>query len=304
MGLGFHALHLLAYAKNDGAEFAKVCTIGRQGLHISPDVLAWALREIGSPRSDAEIASLYATGFCEDLLKSVFGAETVDSMDASSYEGATLVHDLNVPLDDPPTFDVVMDFGTLEHVFNAPAALSTMIRMCRAGGRIIHVLPCNNFCGHGFWQFSPELFFSLYSKERGFDALDVFVARESETLHWRKVRSTLEKKDRVLLTNSFETFVLVVARKAGEATDPLAVAPQQSDYEGATWVEGGEGDRHSSERSSAASRMDYHLSRLGLRQLFKYLVQMVRRYREQRAAPDYETVPLPAQPRRSSPGGA
>ena len=40
--------------------------------------------------------------------------------------------------------------------------------LCKNGGTIIHSLPSNNNCGHGFWQFSPELFFSLYNEKNGF----------------------------------------------------------------------------------------------------------------------------------------
>ena len=41
------------------------------------------------------------------------------------------------------------------------------IKLTKIGGMIIHALPANNFCGHGFWQFSPELFYELYSPENG-----------------------------------------------------------------------------------------------------------------------------------------
>jgi hypothetical protein len=37
-------------------------------------------------------------------------------------------------------------------------------------------LPGDCQCGHGFWQFSPELFFSLYSSKNGYEQTEVFYA--------------------------------------------------------------------------------------------------------------------------------
>jgi 2-polyprenyl-3-methyl-5-hydroxy-6-metoxy-1,4-benzoquinol methylase len=54
-------------------------------------------------------------------------------------------------------YDTVIDSGTLEHIFKAPEALEYCLLLCKPGGQILHMLPSNNWCGHGFWQFSPEL---------------------------------------------------------------------------------------------------------------------------------------------------
>jgi hypothetical protein len=54
--------------------------------------------------------------FAEDILAPL-GFE-VSSVDASDYEGATIVHDLNIPIPRElvEQFDIVWDGGTLEHV--------------------------------------------------------------------------------------------------------------------------------------------------------------------------------------------
>ena len=65
-------------------------------------------------------------------------------------------------------FDTIIDFGTSEHIFNVVENLSNISKFCKNNGIILHSLPANNNCGHGFWQFSPELFFSLYSENNGF----------------------------------------------------------------------------------------------------------------------------------------
>ena len=86
-------------------------------------------------------------------------------MDASSFEGATVVHDLNLPITEAlkGRFDVVCDAGTIEHVMNFPTAIRNCMEMVRVGGHLILGTPANNFFGHGFYQFSPELWFRLFS---------------------------------------------------------------------------------------------------------------------------------------------
>jgi 2-polyprenyl-3-methyl-5-hydroxy-6-metoxy-1,4-benzoquinol methylase len=76
----------------------------------------------------------------------------VSSIDASDYENATYVHDLNVPIPDhlKGQFDLVDDGGTLEHVFNFPVALRNCMEMVKVGGHLLLNVPTNNFVGHGF----------------------------------------------------------------------------------------------------------------------------------------------------------
>ena len=62
-------------------------------------------------------------------------------------------------------FDVVYDGGTLEHVFNFPVALRNAMELLRPGGRLFTIHTCaNNLCGHGFYQFSRELFYRTLSQ--------------------------------------------------------------------------------------------------------------------------------------------
>ena len=63
---------------------------------------------------------------------------------------------------------MLFDGGSLEHIFNAPVALTSYMRMVRPGGHLLLALPANNYCGHGMYQFSPEFFFSALSEQNGF----------------------------------------------------------------------------------------------------------------------------------------
>lgn len=87
------------------------------------------------------------------------------SIDYSEYESADYVFDLNnneIPKDLIEAFDVIVDGGTLEHIFNIHSALNNLYKMLRQGGRIIHFSPAANYIDHGFYVFSPTLFWDFY----------------------------------------------------------------------------------------------------------------------------------------------
>src|SRR5215813_2183095 len=44
--------------------------------------------------------------------------------------------------------------------------------------------PPTNYCGHGFWQFSPELFFSLYSEKNGYSDIRIFLVSLDDWDTW------------------------------------------------------------------------------------------------------------------------
>ena len=62
-------------------------------------------------------------------------------MDNSDFEDADFIHDLNsVPAPKPlrDRFDVIFNYGTIEHVFHVPNALQNIHDMLKVGGRVIH----------------------------------------------------------------------------------------------------------------------------------------------------------------------
>ncbi len=110
----------------------------------------------------------------ESSFFSKFGFTKVETLDISAYEGAQHIFDLNEP--DLPSqlagrFDAVLNGGTLEHVFHIPNALTSITRMLRPGGYAIHILPCNGWVDHGFFQISPTLMFDYYAAA-GFDTIE------------------------------------------------------------------------------------------------------------------------------------
>jgi SAM-dependent methyltransferase len=219
MGLDYHAMNFLRYAGRERA-FGETITIARQEIHVNEVVLGRILPLRAGYRHQA---------FCEDLLTEYFAASRVDSLDLSDFEDATHTHDMNQPLPESlwGKYDTVIDSGCIEHVYNAPQALKNCSLLCREGGTIVHVLPANNFCGHGFWQFSPELFFSLYSPANGYRDTEVFVSDYVDKQRWFRVKPPSEGR-RVNVLSSSELSVMVrTVRDSG----PFSHASvQQSDY--------------------------------------------------------------------------
>ena len=108
---------------------------------------------------------LQEDGYAETLMEKLgFGA--METMDFSDYEGATVLHDLNKrpkkSLENK--FDLIFDGGTVEHVFNVPAALEGLFRMLKPGGRLISANGLNGWYGHGMYQFNPELVWTFWRR--------------------------------------------------------------------------------------------------------------------------------------------
>ena len=104
-----------------------------------------------------------------DTLFGSVGFDQVSALDYSDFEDAEYIFDLNSP-DIPSTlkeqFDVVIDHGTMEHVFHIPNCLANIHGMLKVGGRVIHSSPSSNFIDHGFYTFSPTFFHDYYSANK------------------------------------------------------------------------------------------------------------------------------------------
>jgi hypothetical protein len=219
MGIDMHALHLLSWASSKSNGLGVTATIGRQAMYVSPAELR---RQVSLPPDYPD------PQYCEDLLVGVFGAKRVDSFDNSDYEGCTHIADFNQPLVPPGQYDTVLDSGCLEHIYNVPQGLRNISMLCAAGGQILHCVPANNFCGHGFWQFSPELFFSLYSTKNGYSATQVFIADLSDESSWYEVKPPSNGLRVTVRSDSdHRLYVLCRTVKMGDFSHESV---QQSDY--------------------------------------------------------------------------
>jgi SAM-dependent methyltransferase len=223
MGLETNAAALLLKMRHDDVSFGRVLTLGHQHLHLEPATYRRVLTRLGLPL--AEEVPLYADSLIEAL-----GATDVEALDASNYEGATRLHDLNepVPASWHEQFDLVFDGGTLEHVFNFPVALKNCMQMVKPNGRFVAVTMPNNWCGHGFYQFSPELFFRAFSPENGFSVVEMYFA-DTDGNHFYRVVDPAAVRERVQLWTNDPVYLLVHARR-DTVREVFSIRPQQSDY--------------------------------------------------------------------------
>src|SRR5262245_18875571 len=239
MGIDVPSMQLLCCAKNAGVDFEATCMIGRQTINASEKNLRAIFGKIGVP--DSELAQLCKGQFAEPLFK-LLGASEVASVDASDYEQATHIHDMNhgLPENLRERYSVVHEGGTIEHVFNIPQAFKDCMEMVRLGGHLIQVNVANNYMGHGFRQFSPELIYRVFSPENGFQikAALIHVPHRMEASggfgHWYAVQDPAVFGWRVELINATPTYIFTIAQRIARA-DIFASPPQQSDYV-AAWL--------------------------------------------------------------------
>jgi SAM-dependent methyltransferase len=221
MGIDAHGFRFLEYVLRANGPMKATLTVGHQALDV-PE------REVRDYLGMTASRKCAVSRYIDDLLVEEFGATSVASVDASSYESATYVRDLNLELEPTfPKFDTIIDAGTLEHVFDVRTGFGNINRCCKVGGQILHILPANNFVGHGFYQFSPEFFYSLYSEARGFEDTEVYLADLGRLNAWWKVVPPTGVSRSTAMC-SRETYTLVRTRKVAE---PAGTRPvQQSDY--------------------------------------------------------------------------
>ena len=110
------------------------------------------------------------------MFRRAFGFERVESIDISPFEDATIISDIGAPspAEIDGQFDLAIDGGTLEHVFNYPVGIANLMRLVRLGGAAYTQNPCGGLAGHGFYQFSPELMYRVFCPDNGFTLFNSF----------------------------------------------------------------------------------------------------------------------------------
>jgi len=241
MGIGFHDLRLMWNARQAGASFNRILTIGRQSLCLHPaelELLTAARARTTEGPLGLPGESLAFGAHAEPFLQAFLGANSVEALDYSDFERAQHVHDMNEPVPEAMVgcFDAIYDGGALEHIFNFPTAIGNLMRMTKVGGRVFMSTPANNFFGHGFYQFSPELMFRVFAPENGFEIKTVqIVEARYPSPELTRNRTAYAVADpalvhsRVGLLTKRPVLMLVEARKM-EHKPLFSRAPLQSDY--------------------------------------------------------------------------
>ena len=99
----------------------------------------------------------------KDFYKHWCQPAVINSIDFDGTKDA-LRMDLNRPVPFVAIWDVVINHGTMEHIFNVAQFLLTMHDACADGGLMIHDAPFTGWIDHGFYAFNPTLFYDLAAK--------------------------------------------------------------------------------------------------------------------------------------------
>jgi len=106
----------------------------------------------------------------------MFGITEYYDIDKFEIDKPQILHDLNtpVPAELREKFNLIIDSGTIEHIFDVRQVMENMISMCRTAGWIVHIAPASNFMDHGFYSFSPCFFFDFY-RANGFEDFACYI---------------------------------------------------------------------------------------------------------------------------------
>ncbi len=259
MGLATPALRYLIREHARKPFTGPVLTLGRQCMYVTlGDVQALMRAEGLEPRPLVSEADRYTNipswqdgpqaRFTSDrAFWQVLADLDVTTLDVSTYEEADIICDLNQPLpaELEHRFDLIVDGGTLEHVFDVRQALMNINRMLRPGGRIIHMSPASNYLEHGFYQFSPTAFFDYYGTN-GFAQPSCLVADQDAgdpSYHEWAFRDWNPLRPQAILSPHPLLLIFRAEKQADSTVDRI---PQQGEYR--RLLEAREGDRERRER--------------------------------------------------------
>jgi hypothetical protein len=234
MGVDASALTVLAGLARAGRLKGRVLMLGRQNTFFKTRDLRRVSRAFDLGLSGSSCEEIPRQRFTEDLFRALGAADCL-SVDASDYEGASLICDLNRPLNAAPQekFDFIFDGGTTEHIYDVAQVQKNIAAMLKDGGTYVGACPANCESGHGFYQFSPEFYYRSL-QAAGFHIERLYLSAAQFPAQWYSVKDPDDIGGRITFRSAEPVYALVIARKGGrKASD---ASPMQSDYEKGNWV--------------------------------------------------------------------
>lgn len=247
MGLGRDSIKLIAETVGALRLGGRALVIGKQEVNGSERQVKRWIEESGCRAAAVRVrlspvAQLERTFQVDDAsLFELMGFGDVESLDVSPYEGARLLADLNRPL--PATlaghrgrYQLLVDAGSTEHVFNVPQVLRNYHELLAPGGVVIHILPASNYVDHGFYMFSPTFFHDYYTANRWTLRAEYFVRQGSP---WSRSRvwvyrpGAFERGGGPIFPGRAQFFVFVAAQKDAASTCDADV---QQGYYARAWA--------------------------------------------------------------------
>jgi hypothetical protein len=260
MGINAQVAAIIVYLRSHNFVGDELLSLGRQDKSFSLKDLRNINSSMGAGWTESQMKAAVTDPTAETFLN-LSGFKVSRAIDASGFEGADIIHDLNcaIPerLQDITSF--FYDGGTLEHVFDVATSFKNAFDLLRVGGIALFAPPANNLCGHGFYQFSPELFFRVLGAN-GFDSIHVYLVTAIRPTKWLKCVDPSRAGRRYQFYGGEPLQLIAIARKAKRLQS--LVIPQQSDYAESAWHETAEGreSRRRSHARSISSTLAYRLA--------------------------------------------
>lgn len=111
--------------------------------------------------------------------KALYGAFGLNDYAAIDFAdpNADFRANFNEPFEPPRQFDVVTNFGTIEHIFNIGEGFRTIHKLLKPGGIALHALPTYGAYYHGFYNIHSVVFRSLVAGN-GYELVNLSYAHD------------------------------------------------------------------------------------------------------------------------------
>ena len=134
--------------------------LAAHGVPISPEVTAFAEKLARGSTYDP-VSGGVNNSFVGELFEKA--GMKYDAIDIADGYGTTILDLNHTPA--PPhfvgAFDLVLNFGTTEHLLNQYNAFRVMHDSTKVGGYIVNSLPAVGYSDHGYITYTPRFFFDL-----------------------------------------------------------------------------------------------------------------------------------------------
>ena len=235
MGVDLRGLETLVRLSNqEGFEGKSILTLGRQSINVKPRHLIISkfksMLTLGRESINLRPRGLAISNFnwLDEFLVAC-GAAQARSLDVSGYEGASDVADLQDP---PPAHlidwaNLILDFGTSEHVFDIQAVYRSVFSILRFNGLYVGILPRSGWGDHGLYQFNPE-FAHVLKNKYDWD-LELFsTAVDAPSAVWRRYENFGADPPFVRKAIKHRSYLVMFLRKTGESPADQTSPSQQS----------------------------------------------------------------------------
>jgi hypothetical protein len=189
-----------------------------------PAIRSQLLADLQALRAPADPATLSQTevrkvlyGLAKIAFRALLDYSSLSAIDLADSPNVEYRLDLNGPVSIPRQFDVVLNLGTAEHIFNIAQCYKSMHELTRPGGLIVTCGPFTGSLDHGFYTVQPTFYYDLAAANHYLLMVVLVVSLSPQSIVQIGDRDeflTLAKEGRLPLNSG----IYAVFRKASQET--------------------------------------------------------------------------------------